>query len=415
MQKLRVDRLQAGVFISLAGVGWLRHPFMLNEFCISSEKQIRALQEMGLKEIQWDPERSKAQPLPEPSAPAVSHEQDFGNAALTTMLDEKRSRIERVRERREQFARRERAYEKDTAAAADVLKIISGRPAEAYAQARTLVNGAVSGLIAAKSEVIQFINSKVKDAGPASHSINVMVLSLLLGKALRLSEEEMKWLGVGALLHDVGKSEIPLRILRSSSRTQPEEQFYRAHVGYGIMVVAGIRDLPVPVKNVIACHHEYWDGSGFPNHVVAEKIPKLARLVAIANRYDNLCNPIDVKQAKTPAETVIQLFKSEAAHFQPEVLQAFIKTLGVYPPGSFVTLSNGAVGLVIESDSADILHPMLMLYDAEIPRAEAILLDLRDTDLSVVSAVNPASLPLEVVEYLAPRKRIDYYLEGMPA
>jgi HD-GYP domain-containing protein (c-di-GMP phosphodiesterase class II) len=415
MQKIPIDRLQEGVFISLAGVGWLRHPFMLNEFCISSEKQIRALQEMGLKEIGWDPVRSNAQPLPEKKTPAVSHEEDFGHAALAGMLDEKRSRIERVRERREQFARQERAYEKDTAVAADVLKNLAGHPAEGYGQAKTLVGRVVTNLIAAESEVIQLVNSKVKDAGPASHAINVMVLALMLGKALDLSEEEMKCLGMGALLHDAGKSEIPLRILRSAARTPPEEQFYRAHVGYGIMVVAGIRDLPVPVKNIIACHHEHWDGSGYPNALTAAKIPKLARLVAIANRYDNLCNPFDIKLAKTPAETVTQLFKSEAAHFQTEILQAFVKTLGVYPPGSFVELSNGAVGLVIESDSADILHPMLMLYDEEIPRAEAILLDLRGTGLSVVSAVNPATLPLAVVEYLAPRRRIDYYVEGMPA
>ena len=139
--------------------------------------------------------------------------------------------------------------------------------------------------------------------------MNVMVLSLLLGKAMKLSEEEMKWLGMGALLHDAGKSEVPVRIIRSNSRTQPEEEFYRAHVGYGIKVVAGIRDLAVPIRNIIACHHECWDGSGFPNHLIGEKIPRLARLVSLADRYDNLCNPFDIKQAKTPAETITHLFK----------------------------------------------------------------------------------------------------------
>jgi HD-GYP domain-containing protein (c-di-GMP phosphodiesterase class II) len=409
MEKTRVDHLQPGVFISLSSIGWLKHPFMLNEFCISSEKQIRALQEMGLKEIAWDPERSTATPL---SASAAVVEEDFGATALAGMLDEKRSRIERVRERRDQFARREREYEKETAAASEILKTIAGRPIDAHAQAKTLVGRMVAGLISAESEVIHLVNSKAKDAGQASHSVNVMVISLLLGKAMKLSEEEMKCLGMGALLHDVGKSEVPSRILRSNSRTQPEEEFYRAHVAYGIKVVAGIRDLAVPVRNIIACHHELWDGSGYPNHLVAEKIPKLARLVALANRYDDLCNPFDIKQAKTPAGAITHLFKNEGSHFQTELLQAFVKTLGVYPPGSFVALSNGAVGLVIESNSADILHPLLMLHDPEIPRAEAILLDLRDTDLVVTSAVNPATLPLEVVEYLAPRGRVDYYLES---
>ena len=411
MQKTAVEHLQPGVFISLANLGWLDHPFMLNAFCISSEKQISTLKAMGLKEVSWDPARSKTQPLAVSKAPL---EEDFGAAALDGMLREKRRRVERVRAHREQFARHEREYEKDTATARDLLKLLAPRPMEAHSQAKALVGHMVDSLIAAESEVVHLVNSKGKEIGQASHSLNVSVLSLLLGKALRLSEEEMKWLGMGALFHDAGKSEVPLRILRASSRTQPEEEFYRAHVGYGIKVIAGIRDLAVPVRNIIACHHECWDGSGFPNRLVAEKIPKLARIVALANRYDNLCNPFDVKQSKTPAETITHLFKKEAAHFQTEMLQVFVKTLGVYPAGSFVGLSNGAIGLVIESNSADILHPLLMLYDPDIPRAEAILLDLRDADLAVTSAINPATLPMEVIEYLAPRGRVDYYIGAPP-
>lgn len=411
MQTTPINRLQPGVFVSLSGVSWLSHPFMFNEFCITNKKQIQALQLMGLTEIRWDPARSTATPLPEKSE--LVDEEDFGGAALAGMLDDKRSRIERVRNKREQFARQEREYEKDTAQGADVLKSMASRPLEAHAQAKALVGNMVSGLIGFENEVIQLVHSKKKDTGLAFHSVNVMVLSLLLGKAMQLSEEEMKCLGLGALLHDIGKNEVPPRILRSSSRTAPEEDFYRAHIGYGIKAVAAIRDLPVATRNIIACHHERWDGSGFPNRLVAGKIPKLARIVAIANRYDNLCNPFELSQAKTPAETISTLFKNEGKHFDSEILQIFVKTLGVYPPGSFVSLSNGAVGLVIETNSSNILHPLLMLHDPDIHRNEAILLDLRDTDLNVTSAVNPKNLPLEVVEYLAPRGRVDYYIEGV--
>ena len=409
MEKTSVDHLQPGVFVSLTGLGWLRHPFMFNEFRIASVEQIRVLQQMGVQEVAWDPARSTATPLPPGAAAAV--EEDFGASALSGMLADKQRRIERVRERREQFARREREYEKDMVNAGEVLKIVAGRPADAHAQAKSLVGRLVDGLVMAESEVIHLVNSKARESGEAAHSVNVMVLSLLLGKVLKLPEEEMKWLGMGALLHDAGKSEVPTRILRASQRTKPEEEFYRGHVAFGIKVVAGMRELSVQSRNIIACHHERWDGSGFPNKLAAEKIPKLARLVALANRYDNLCNPFDIKQANTPAETIAHLFKKEGAHFQPEILQAFVKMLGVYPPGSFVQLSNGSIGLVIESNSADILHPLLMLYDAEVPRNEAIMLDLRETDLAVASAVNPATLPLPVVEYLAPRGRVDYYIQ----
>jgi HD-GYP domain-containing protein (c-di-GMP phosphodiesterase class II) len=411
MPRISIDRLQPGVFVSIAEIGWLRHPFMFNEFLIGNARQIHALQALGLKEVEWIPERSTAEPLAVAAAP-MADEEDFGALALSGMLDEKKLRIERVRRRREQFARREREYEKDAAAAGDILKQIAGRPNEAHALAKALVDRVVDGLIGAENEIIQLVNSKVRDAGLAFHSMNVMFLSLMLGKGLGLEREELKALGLGALLHDAGKIEVPQRILRATERTPPEEEFYRAHVGYGIKAVAGARDLPTPVRNIIACHHERFDGSGFPNRLAGEKIPKLARLVAIANRYDNLCNPFDLRQAKTPAEAVAHLFRKEAAHFQPEALQAFVRMLGVYPPGSFVSLSNGAIGLVVEVDSRDLLRPTVMLHDADIPRSEALLLELRDSDLKIAGAVSPATLPVAVVEYLAPRGRLDYYVDG---
>lgn len=414
MQKLSIDRLQPGIYISLASVGWMRHPFLLNEFRISSAKQIHALRELGLSTIDWDPARSTAPPLPETANDDSGDEgqQDYASAALAGMLEEKRARLEALRERREDLARRERQFEQETQAAGEILKAFPARATEAHARAKQLAGNVVEGLIGAESMVIQLVNQKAREIGLASHALNVMVLSLLLGRAARLPAEDLRQLGVGALLHDVGKGEIPPRILRSAERTPPEEAFYRAHIGYGIKAIATVRDVAQTVRNTIACHHEHWDGSGFPNALAGEKIPRLARFAAIANRYDNLCNPFDLQRARMPAEALRQMFTAEARHYDPALLQLFVKTLGVYPPGTFVSLSNGAVGLVVETRQDDLLRPLVMLHDQDIPRSEAMLLDLKDVDLKVEGALNPARLPLEVVEYLAPRGRIDYYVEG---
>jgi HD-GYP domain-containing protein (c-di-GMP phosphodiesterase class II) len=223
----------------------------------------------------------------------------------------------------------------------------------------------------------------------------------------------MRWLGLGAMFHDLGKIDVPTRVLRNAQRSAAEEQFYQAHVGYGIKHAATIPELPVAVKNIIACHHERWNGQGFPNRLAAGKIPRLARIAAIANRYDNLCNPFDLRTAKTPAEAVAFMYKQEGAYYDPELLQLFVKAIGVYPPGSFVQLSDGSVGLVVEGNSKDLLHPLLMLHDPGVPRSEALLLDLRETDATIEAAISPAKLPVDVVEYLAPRGRVDYYVEGV--
>ena len=353
MQKVTVDRLQPGVFISITGLGWLDHPFLLNRFRLTSSDQIKVLRSLGIKEIEWDPARSTAQPLPE--APEAPPEEDFSAAVLATMLDSKRDRTEKVRAQREGLARRERLYEQEATGVHDILRDLSSRPAESYSRAKSTVGRMVGELIGNQSVAIHLVNMKVKEPGMAQHAMNVSVLSLLLGKAAGLDEEQMRCLGLGGLFHDLGKVEIPARVLRNAQRTRAEEQFYQAHVGYGVKHASVVQEMTTTVRNIIACHHEHWDGSGFPNRLAQTKIPRLARIVAIANRYDNLCNPFDLSTAKTPGEAVAYLFKREAAHFDPELLQLFVKAVGVYPPGCFVGLSDGSIGLVVETNSTDFL------------------------------------------------------------
>lgn len=406
-----VDRLQPGVFISISGMGWLDHPFLLNRFRIADIDQIKVLRSLGLKEIEWDPARSTAQPLPEELE--REPEEDFSAAVIASMLDTKRDRTEKVKAQREGLARCERLYEQEATGVHDILRDLNSRPAESYGRAKSTIGRMVGGLVGSQSIAIHLVNMKVKEPGMAQHAMNVAVLALLLGKAAGLDEEQMRLLGLGAMFHDIGKIEVPARVLRNAQRSHAEEQFYQAHVGYGVKHAAVIPDLSTSVKNVIACHHEFWDGSGFPNRLQGTKIPRLARIVAIANRYDNLCNPFDLSTAKTPGEAIAFMFKREAAHFDPELLQIFVKSVGVYPPGCFVALDDGSIGLVVETNSKDLLHPLVMLYDPGIPRSEALLVDLREVDTKIDSVLNPAKIPLEAVEYLAPRGRVDYYIEGV--
>lgn len=411
IHKISVDRLQPGVFISLGELSWLDHPFLLNRFRLSSNDQIKVLRRLGLTEVEWDPSRSTAQPLPVQEA--HEPEEDFSAAVLKSMLDAKRGRSERVRAQREGLARCERLFEQEAVGVGEILRDLGARPNDSFKRARGTVGRLVDNLLGAQSVAVHLVNMKVKEAGLAHHAMNVTVLSLLLGKVAKLSEEEMRCIGLGAMFHDIGKVDVPARVLRNTQRTSAEEQFYQAHVGYGIKHAATIQDLPVPVRNIIACHHERWDGSGFPGRLAAAKIPRLARLVAIANRYDNLCNPFDLKAAKTPAEAIAHMFKRENGFYDPELLPMFVKAVGVYPPGCFVSLSDGSIGLVVETNSHDLLHPLIMLHDPTVPRHEALLLDLSEAEATIEGALSPAKLPLEVVEYLAPRGRVDYYIEGV--
>ena len=412
MPVIPVSNLQPGMFISLEKLGWMDHPFVLNRFRIADMSQIQTLHRMGLATVEWDPERSSSRPLQE-SAPLESDE-DLASGALKALLADKQDRVLRVREKRESLARCARLFEQESGSIRQILGELGPRPNDAYSQGRVLVHRLVGGLIKASSVAVHLVNLKKSESGLPNHAMNVMVLSLLIGKTIGLDEEAMRELGLGAMLHDAGLGDIPSRVVRNPNRTVAEEQLYRTHIGRGLNAVAAMKNLPSGVKLVIACHHEHWDGTGYPNGVADVKVPRLARIVALANRYDNICNPLDAKKALRPAEAVAHLYKHEGSRFDPDILGAFIKAVGVYPPGTFILLEDGSYALVIESNSKNLLRPVLMLYDASVPRNEALLLDLAETDMKIEKSLVPDDIPREVVEYLAPQGRVDFYVEGQP-
>jgi hypothetical protein len=117
--------------------------------------------------------------------------------------------------------------------------------------------------------------------------------------------------------------------------------------------------------------------------------------------------------ALTPHEALSIMFAKLRAKFDPKLLQVFIRCLGVYPPGTIVQLSNGVIGMVATVNTAKPMRPMVVIYDANIPKDEAILVDMeRETDLNIVKAIKPAQVPQEVYRYLSPRKRVSYYFDA---
>jgi hypothetical protein len=184
------------------------------------------------------------------------------------------------------------------------------------------------------------------------------------------------------------------------------------HCEYGVRLGKQI-GLPEPVLRIILQHHELADGSGFPNKLKGDQIDPLARIVSLVNYYDNLCNPADLAKAMTPHEALSLMFAQRRAKFDTRALQVMIRCLGVYPPGTVVKLSNDAIALVSSVNPAKPLRPWVTVYDASIPKDEAIMLDLEEEpDINIAKALRPIQLPPEVYEYLSPRKRVTYYFDA---
>ena len=207
---------------------------------------------------------------------------------------------------------------------------------------------------------------------------------------------------------------MPDRVLkkRPDEYTKPERDLRAMHCEFGLRIGKQL-GLSPEVLAIIFQHHEMADGTGYPTGARLDKIAFAARVVALVNFYDNLCNPADLAQALTPHEALSFMFGQRRAKFDAVILQQMIRCLGVYPPGSIVVLSNEAIGLVMSVNPTKPLRPWVMVYDADVPKTEAILLNLdQETDIIIAKALRPGLLPPAVYAYLSPRQRVTYYFDS---
>ena len=173
-----------------------------------------------------------------------------------------------------------------------------------------------------------------------AHALNVAVISLLMGRVFGFGRDEMLDIGVGALLHDVGK----LEFAGSCAPGRPaggagDQAQYRERVMRGV-VIGKRMGLNPGALLVIGQHHEMADGTGFPKGLNVDRMHAAARIVALVNRYDNLCDPVLPSHALTPHEALSLIFAQTRSKFDASMLNAFIRMMGVYPPGSVVQLTD---------------------------------------------------------------------------
>ena len=411
--RLHVDQLCPGVFISLSE-RWMDHPFLFNEFRISSEDQIEVLRASGIDTVLCYPSRSTAVPLrrsAETPAPVVA-EPAPPDAEELARIEEKRVRTERIARQREKIARCENAYGRTAGVIRGVMQRLHSSPRQAAEMAREVVDEAVAAFVGDQDAVLHLIGQKRGEENAYFHALNVMVLSLIMGNAEGMSEAQLQDLGMGALFHDLGKLRVPDAVLKKgAARTRVEEDFYRLHTVYGEQVGKETGVLTAGALSILRHHHERADGGGFPDAMAAAKTSAGARIVAIANRYDNLCNGAE-GGGLTPAEALSHMFRKEGKWWDAQFLSGFIKLLGVYPPGSIVQLSNGTIGLVVAGNRADLLKPSVLLYDADVPRSEANIVDLIDApEVKIEQAMRRSAVAEEALEYLAPHQQMIYFYE----
>jgi HD-GYP domain-containing protein (c-di-GMP phosphodiesterase class II) len=407
---LHVDQLRPGLFVHMPDLNWMEHPFFFNSFRLTSEKQIKTLLEMGIRSISYDPARSTVAPLPlerepdpVPPAPTLSAED-------VERIQEKQERMAVVLRLRNSLVQGEKDYRAAIGSTRSTIEGMLRDPVKARHEATLLVQKVASQFTGDGGVTLTFIAMDHLDFPAFQHATNVMILSLTLGKAAGLDKAQMEALGLGAMLHDLGKVKVPPAVLNNEQRNPAEEKFYQMHVDYGVDLLE--KGAAEDVLTCIRQHHERADGKGFPEKRPLDRISILARIVAIANRYDNLCNPLRIAAAMTPAEALSRMFAKEVAAFDRGLLTLFVKQMGVYPPGSFVQLSNGAIGMVVSVNPENSLKPGVMMYEPGVPRGESLIVDLSSvSDVKIEYTLKPQTMDQDIVTHLNPRMRTAYYPE----
>jgi putative nucleotidyltransferase with HDIG domain len=417
---ISLDQLQVGLYVHL-DLKWFEHPFAFGHFKIKSEEQIATIRGLGLKSLRFSPALSVCAPLPpvvESAAPqaAVAVASPALASEPSPIMLAKRAMMAQMQVRRQDAERIEKAFVHTANTLRDIEKNLYSHPLETVQQASRLVTQIADSILSAPELAIHVMGDKMGGEDVYFHSLNVTMLSIMMARDLKLPVEVVGVLGIGALMHDIGRKEVPDKILKKTEPlTQAERHFYEMHCHYG--VVAGQRlHLAPAALTIIREHHELFDGTGYPDKLKGEAISLLSRIVSMANYYDELCNPPAIADALTPHEALSLMFARLRGKFDPKLLQVFIRCLGVYPPGTIVQLSNGAIGMVATVNTARPMKPTVMVYDHDVPKEEAILLDMaRETEFNIAKAIRPAQVPREVYNYLSPRKRVSYYFDASSA
>lgn len=403
------------MFIQL-DIGWMNHPFPMSSFKLTTQEQLQTLRSLGLSEVRYIPSKSDPEAVPAEASPraegaVVDVPTDAACAAgagnaMGRDVPLSPQQADHVAAMRcdWRFAEATRIYQQ-------IVHSLDEDMGPSRASTEALVSGCVGELLSNGDCAIRLLSEGV-GMRPALHSVNVMVLSLLLGRSLGIEGAELQDIGVAALLHDLGKASLPLHLAEPQSPLMPaDRRRYESHVGESV-VLARKMGWSANVLLAIAQHHEMMDGSGFPQQLTGPDLVRAGKILALVNHYDRMCNPLHGGDPLTPHEALSVIFAQHKPRFDAVVLGAFIRMMGVYPPGSVVQLVNDRYALVISVNSSRPLRPRVLVHDPRVPVDQACILDLETVpELGIRRSLRPAQLPREALDYLSPRKRICYFFE----
>lgn len=338
-----VTRLRPGVYVHDLNCGWLQHDFLRNRFLVADAEDVRRIRALGVTEIRIDTARGLDPDPPDavatapkastPAAPAVPAPATPTAHAPVKAADT----LERARS----------LHHEANMIVHDLLADVRlGRQIEVE-KVEPLVARIVDSIFTRADALLPLARLKQHDRYTFQHSVSVCALMVALARTLELPRETIHEIAIGALLHDVGKARVPDEILNKPGKlTAAEFDHMKSHVVQGKLILQATPGISPVALEVAAQHHERFDGSGYPNRIAGEAISLHGRMAAIVDVYDALTSERVYHKGMPPTEALRKLLEWSTTHFEPRLVQAFIRSVGIYPTGSLVRLESRRLAVV---------------------------------------------------------------------
>lgn len=229
-------------------------------------------------------------------------------------------------------------------------------------QAKSLVNEMIDNILIKPHAMAWLTYLKNRDEYTLTHSINVCILALTFGRHMQLPREQLEILGIGALLHDIGKLRVPPEILNKPGKLTSEEfEIMKKHPVEGYDILREDLLMSPQILDIVLHHHERISGQGYPDGMPGDSINRLTKMTSIVDVFDAITSDRCYHDGLSPYIALQNIYRWTDNAFDKELVEGFMGCMGLYPVGSVVELNQGQVGIVIATTPRTKLRPMIML------------------------------------------------------
>ena len=352
-KKIDIKDLERGMYVSKLDRPWLESPFLFQGFVVDSVELFSKLNEL-CSYVVIDPEKG------DDIDPSIKHEPIYDTVTTVDLAKRKRAEVtisfQKEIKRAQLVHRRARKQLDSMFSDARMGKNID------IHGAKEVVSEMVDSVVRNPDAQLWLTNLRKRDEYTAIHSMNVCIFALTFARYLGMTADEMNELGVGALLHDIGKMRVPLEILnKEGSLTEDERAIVKKHAQHGYEILKGSEGIPAAAIEIAYSHHERKHGTGYPRGLSGAEIHLFARIVSIVDIYDAITSDRVYHHGMNTLTALENMFKWRESDLDRELVESFIQCLGIYPIGSLVELSTDEIGIVLSMSQGRRLAPYVML------------------------------------------------------